>query len=76
MAGTATTTMPGRYQVFVALNSTTLDPQGRQTINQAAVDWRRTGTAQISVIGHTDTSGRPNTTSACRSAVPTPFKPH
>ena len=57
MAGTATTTMPGRYQVFFALNSTTLDPQARQTINQAAVDWRRTGTAQISVIGHTDTSG-------------------
>ena len=57
MAGTPTTTMPGRYQVFFAFNSTTLDPQARQTINQAAVDWRRTGTAQISVIGHTDTSG-------------------
>ena len=57
MAGATTTTMPGHYQVFFAFNSTTLDPQARQTINQAAVDWRRTGTAQISVSGHTDTSG-------------------
>jgi hypothetical protein len=29
MAGTATTTMPGHYQVFFAFNSTTLDPQAR-----------------------------------------------
>jgi len=57
MAGTSTTTMPGRYRVFFAFNSATLDPQARQTINRAAEDWRRTGTAQISVVGHTDTSG-------------------
>ena len=29
-----TTTVPGRYQVFFAFNSTTLDPQARQTITR------------------------------------------
>ena len=56
----AATLEPGRYQVFFAFDSAELDPQARQTIREAADDWRRTGTAQISVVGHTDTSGSPD----------------
>ncbi len=56
-SGMATTTEPGRYQVFFAFDSAELDPQARQTVREAADDWRRTGSAQISLVGHTDTSG-------------------
>ncbi|MGD9509257.1 MAG: OmpA family protein [Geminicoccaceae bacterium] len=56
-SGMTTTAEPGRYQVFFAFDSAELDPQARQTIGEAAADWRRTGNAQISVVGHTDTSG-------------------
>lgn len=58
--GMATTTEPGRYQVFFDFDSAELDPQARQTIGEAAADWRRTGNAQISLVGHTDTSGSPD----------------
>ena len=55
--GMATSAEPGRYEVFFAFDSAELDPQAMQTIREAADDWRRTGSAQINVVGHTDTSG-------------------
>lgn len=58
--GAAAVAEPGRYQVFFAFASTELDPQARQTIREAADDWRRTGTVQVNLVGHTDTSGSPD----------------
>jgi hypothetical protein len=60
MSSTAAAMEPGRYQVFFPLASSELDPQARQTVREAAADWRRTGTVQVNVVGHTDTSGSPD----------------
>jgi hypothetical protein len=60
MSGTAAAMEPGRYQVFFPFASSELDPQARQTVREAAADWRRTGTVQVNVVGHTDTSGSPD----------------
>ena len=43
--------------VFFALGSSELDADARQVISEAAADYRHVGEAQVSVIGHTDTSG-------------------
>lgn len=59
MPATATMAEPGRYQVFFDFNSSTLGPQARQTVSEAAASWRKSGNAQINVVGHTDTSGSP-----------------
>ena len=48
---------PGQYMVFFALNSDTLTEEARRVVAEAAQDYRRGGQAQVSVIGHTDTSG-------------------
>ena len=48
---------PGRYLVFFAFDRAELTDEDRQTVAQAAEDYRRTGTAQITATGHTDTSG-------------------
>jgi hypothetical protein len=48
---------PGRFVVFFQLGSSTLDPESRNIIQQAATEFQRTGSARISVRGHTDTSG-------------------
>ena len=50
-------TAPGQFMVFFALGSSELDADARQVISEAAADYRRVGEAQVSVIGHTDTSG-------------------
>ena len=47
----------GQYRVFFAFDRADLSQDDRQIIAQAAEDYRRTGTAQITVTGHTDTSG-------------------
>ena len=73
-ANSAAMADPGHYQVFFDFNSTTLDPQARQVVREAAQDWKRSGTAQISVIGHTDTSGRPEIICACRNGAPMPYR--
>jgi len=48
---------PGEYRVFFGLGRAALTDKDRQIISQAAADYRQTGTARISVTGHTDTSG-------------------
>ncbi|HEX6012012.1 MAG TPA: hypothetical protein VFY87_09485, partial [Geminicoccaceae bacterium] len=48
---------PGRYLVFFAFDRAELTEADRQTVAQAAEDYRRTGTAQITATGHTDASG-------------------
>ena len=45
----------GRYLVTFGLDQTTLTEQDHRVIAQAAADYRRTGTAQVT--GYTDTSG-------------------
>ena len=45
------------FQVFFALDSAELDAAAREEISRAAGDWQRGGSGQISVIGHSDTSG-------------------
>jgi len=47
----------GEYRVFFGLGRAALTDNDRQIISQAVEDYRRTGTARISVTGHTDTSG-------------------
>jgi OmpA family len=47
----------GRYLVTFGFDQTTLTEQDRQVIAQAAADYQRTGTAQVTVTGYTDTSG-------------------
>jgi hypothetical protein len=48
---------PGRYVVYFAFARATLDADARRVVSQAAEEYRRTGSAQISVVGHTDTVG-------------------
>jgi hypothetical protein len=48
---------PGRFVVFFALGQSTLDAAALETIAAAAEEYRSTGSARISVRGHTDTSG-------------------
>ena len=48
---------PGHYLVFFGLSQAALTDQDRQVIAQAAQDYRQGGTPQITVTGHTDTSG-------------------
>jgi OmpA family len=45
------------YVVLFALNEATLDSEALATIGSAAEEFQRTGSARISVRGHTDTSG-------------------
>jgi hypothetical protein len=47
----------GRYLVTFGLGQTTLTEEDRRVIAQAAADYRRTGTASVTVTGYTDTSG-------------------
>jgi hypothetical protein len=47
----------GHYLVTFGLDQTTLTDQDRRVIAQAAEDYRRTGSARITVTGYTDTSG-------------------
>lgn len=47
----------GRYLVFFDWNKSTLTGAGRDVVAAAAADYRRSGQAQIEVIGHTDSSG-------------------
>jgi hypothetical protein len=47
----------GNYVVLFPFDQSTLDATARSTISAAAEEFKRTGSAQISVRGHTDTSG-------------------
>ncbi len=46
---------PGQYLVTFGLDQTALTEQNRRVIEQAAEDYRRGGTAQVTVTGYTDT---------------------
>jgi OmpA family len=50
----------GHYLVTFGLDQTTLTEEDRRVIAQAADDYRRTGSARITVTGYTDTSGSAN----------------
>jgi hypothetical protein len=50
-------TEPGHYVVLFALGKATLDSTATATIASAAQEFQRTGSANIQVAGHTDTSG-------------------
>lgn len=47
----------GRFVVYFALGQATLDSEARATVAAAAQEFQSTGSARISVRGHTDTSG-------------------
>lgn len=57
--GAETPAQPGVFQVFFALGSDRLDSEALATITSAANEYRRTGTASLTVTGHTDTTGSP-----------------
>jgi hypothetical protein len=48
---------PGHYVVLFGFDKATLDATGRATVASAAESYKRTGAVQISVQGHTDTTG-------------------
>jgi OmpA family len=47
----------GRYVVLFAFDQASLDATAQATLAAAAQEFQRTGSASISVVGHTDTSG-------------------
>ncbi|MDY0870438.1 OmpA family protein [Dongia rigui] len=47
----------GGFVVYFALDKSTLNAEARSVIAQAAQEFQRSGSARISVRGHTDTSG-------------------
>jgi OmpA family len=48
---------PGQYMVFFPWNQATLSEEDRQIVDQAAAEYRQTGSTRITITGHTDTSG-------------------
>ena len=56
-AQSSATAEDGRHTVYFALDSVSLDADARRTVETAAADFQQTGSAQIDVRGHTDTSG-------------------
>jgi hypothetical protein len=56
-SGHAIAQQQGRYVVLFPFDKSTLDAGARATISSAAEEFKRTGSAQISVQGHTDTAG-------------------
>jgi hypothetical protein len=47
----------GKYVVLFPLGKATLDSTAHATISAAKQDYDRTGSAQVTIVGHTDTSG-------------------
>lgn len=50
----------GKYVVLFPLGKATLDSKAEATISAAKQEYDRTGSAHISIVGHTDTSGSPS----------------
>jgi outer membrane protein OmpA-like peptidoglycan-associated protein len=48
---------PGTYLVYFDLDRSALTGEGRQVVQEAANEYRRTGTARVSLNGHADLSG-------------------
>ena len=55
--GAATQPQLGAYQVFFGLGSAKLNGDALAAVTAAANEYRRTGTAELTVTGHTDTTG-------------------
>jgi OmpA family len=53
----AAVTAPGTYLVFFGFDEATLTPEGRQVVAEAANAYQQSGSAVVSVVGHTDTVG-------------------
>lgn len=47
----------GQFVVLFGFDQATLDPEGMAVVSAAAEEFQRSGSARISVRGHTDTSG-------------------
>jgi len=47
----------GKYEVLFPLGKATLDSAAQATIASAKQEFDRTGSARVSIVGHTDTSG-------------------
>jgi len=47
----------GTFRIFFGFDEASLTSEARQVIAQAADEWRRSGAALVSVVGHTDTVG-------------------
>lgn len=56
-AQSAQSSPSGGFVVYFALDKATLNADAKSVIAQAAQEFQRTGSARISVRGHTDTSG-------------------
>ena len=56
-SGVAMAQSQGHYVVLFGFDQATLDAAAQTTIASAVAEFKRTGSAQISVKGHTDTSG-------------------
>ena len=52
-------TAPISHMVFFGFDSASLDAVSREVVARAAEDWRRSGQAQVTVTGYTDTAGSP-----------------
>jgi hypothetical protein len=50
---------PTNYMVFFDMGSSTLSAQAQNTLQQAAGTFKSTGSANVTVTGHTDTVGTP-----------------
>ena len=48
---------PGTYMVFFGFDEASLTAEGRAVVAQAAEAYRQSGSAVVSVVGHTDTVG-------------------
>ena len=49
-------TRPGQYLVFFELDRSTLTPNGRRVVGEAAQEFQRTGAARVALAGHADRS--------------------
>jgi hypothetical protein len=49
----------GKYVVLFPLGKATLDSTAQATISSAKQEFDRTGSAHVTIVGHTDTSGTP-----------------
>ena len=57
----------GRYVVLFGFDQASLDATAQATLAAAAQEFQRTGSASISVVGHTDTMGGPQGERRARS---------
>src|SRR5688500_20394249 len=62
----------GRYVVLFGFDQASLDASAQATVAAAAQEFQRTGSASVSVVGHTDTSGNARSNQAPPQRRPQP----